>query len=35
MTVASTIWMVSDSPKGMGVPQREQDSTKSGFTVLQ
>jgi len=27
--------MVSDSPNGMGVPQREQDSAKSGLTVLQ
>jgi hypothetical protein len=35
MTVASTIWIVSDSPIGMGVPQREQDSAKSGLTVVQ
>jgi hypothetical protein len=27
--------MVSDSPNGMGVPHREQDSAKSGLTVVQ
>jgi hypothetical protein len=33
--VVSTTWRVSDSPTGIGVPQREQESAKSGLTVLQ